>query len=94
MPTKGIEVLSGIITETKDVLDKEVKEDKFGDMWWEALKSKTHSEESIPKALEVDKRTRGEAHIAYGRLAKNFRNELARETSVGLWDNGTTPAVF
>ena len=73
-PTNGIGVPSTVITDTQDVLEKVMKGDKFGDIWWEAPKSKTHTEEDILEVLELDKPIGEEvlADIACGWVAKNF----------------------
>ena len=89
-------MLSIVIIETKDVLEKIVKKNESGDMWWEAPESKTHTEEGIPEALEMDKLTWDEtvADMTCGSMVKNFRNWLAMAFVMGLWDGGTTTAIF
>ena len=78
------------------------KDNESGDIWWVALKSKTHMEEDIPKELVVDKPE--EIDIACGHVARNFWNYLVREATIRLEDNvgsnldksekGTTIAVL
>lgn len=48
----GIQLSSAVIIDRKDFEDNEIKDDKLGDIWWIAPKSKTHKEDIIPEELE------------------------------------------
>lgn len=74
----------------EDVGDKEAKDKELGDIWWEALESKTHMEEGIPKEPVAGKPK--EEHITCGYVVKNFWNWSLREATVRLENNmGSNP---
>ena len=56
------------------------KDNESGDIWWVALKSKTHMEEDIPEELLVEKPE--EIDIACDHVARNFWNYSVREATI------------
>ena len=82
---KGKRVSSIVKTNVEDVEDKKEKDKELGDIWWEALESKTHIEEDILEELVIGKPK--EADIVCGCVVRNFWNCSTREATVALGDN-------
>ena len=74
IPTNSVRVSSAVIIDTDELENKETKDNRSGNLWWEVPKSNTHKEEDIPEWLEDDKPIWEKADLACGCVVRNFWN--------------------